>query len=113
MTLADDRQLRDALQALVERDRRGAPAFAATIAGPARVRRLRPWRICVLAGALAAAIAIVMRPQPASPLASVAAERDPLLASATGSFLVRDTPDFTSSFALARRMASYSISKEQ
>jgi hypothetical protein len=110
MTPPDDQPLRDALHAAVERDAATATAFAAIVAGPQRTRRIRWLRAGLVAGSLAAAgvAARVIRPRaPAAPVAIVLADRDPLLASATSSFLVRDTPDFTSSFALARQMANY------
>lgn len=103
-----DTELRNALHAAVDRDAATAPAFADVVAGRARARRVRWSRAAVLAAAVAVA-AFVLRPStsPPPPVASAPVEHDPLLASATDSFLLDGTPDFTSSFALANEIARY------
>ena len=103
-----DDELRNALHVAVERDATGAPAFGDVVAATPRPRRVRWLRAAVLVAGVAVGV-VVLRPRSSAPMPIAAApvERDPLLASATGSFLLDGTPDFTSSFALAREIASY------
>ena len=104
-----DDELRSALHIAVERDAAGAPAFTDVVEATPRPRRVRWLRAAVLVAGVAVGV-VVLRPRPSEPRPRIAAapvERDPLLASATGSFLLDGTPDFTSSFALAREIASY------
>ena len=105
--MSDD-ELRTALQVAVERDAAAAPAFSDVVTGRPRQRRVRWMRAAIVVAGLAVG-AFVLRPRSSAslPVAVAPVERDPLLASATGSFLIDGTPDFTSSFALAREIASY------
>jgi len=103
-----DDELRNAMHVAVERDGAAAPAFAEVVAATPRARRVRWVRAGVLAlGAALAVIVLLPRSSPPPVAAAAPIERDPLLASATGSLLLDGTPDFTSSFALAREIASY------
>ena len=109
MTIRDDDRLRQALRSLTAHDERAAPRFDATLSPQRRARSVRWLRIAVMVGGLAAAAggALVLQPHARPvPVADTLLGRDLLLASATRSLLVHDTPDFMSSFALARRMAA-------